>query len=240
VSVAPGLWMHVTLDPVSRFPSNGMLLESGTESVLFDTGYDDRETDLILDWAKTRLGKPVRRAVITHAHNDRLGGLGALRHAGIPAVALGTTVQRAAAAGLIAAAGKLTPGGGDPGVVLDSIVGLAQAARPDGSGFELFFPGAGHSPDNIVAYFPAQHVLFGGCLLKPDTATTTGNVADADVAEWPKTVARVAARYRAAQTVIPGHGAISGRTAFGVTESLITEKGPAAVEALRRRPNKQD
>jgi metallo-beta-lactamase class B len=232
--------MHVTLDPVSRYPSNGMLLETGTESVLFDTGNDDRETDLILDWAKNRLGKPVRRAVITHAHNDRLGGLGALRRAGITATALETTVARAAAQGLIAAAEKLTPGGGGSGVLLDSVAGLARAATRDVAGFELFFPGAGHSPDNIVAYFPTQRVLFGGCLIKPDSATTTGNVADADVAEWPKTVARVAARYRDASTVIPGHGAISGRKAFEATERVIIEKGPSAVDALRRRPNNED
>jgi len=234
--------MHVTIDPATRFPSNGLVLENGNESVLFDTAWDDRETNLILAWAADRLRKPVRRAVITHSHNDRLGGLGALRRAGIPSSALGTTVSRAASEGLIAAASRLTPGGGasDAMPVLDSITGLAAASRRDRAGFELFFPGVGHAPDNIVVYFPAQRVLFGGCLIKPDTATTVGNVADADVSAWPGTVARVAARYGDARTVIPGHGAVSGRAAFVVTESLITEKGPAAVEALRRRQNKQD
>lgn len=238
IPIAPGLWMHQSLDPASKFPSNGMVLESGNESILFDTGWNDRETDLILDWAKTRLGKPVQRAVITHAHVDRLGGLGALRRAAIPAVALAKTVDRARNEGLIASAQKLVPGGGgDPAAVLDSIAGLDRSPRTDPAGFELFFPGAGHAPDNIVVYFGTQRVVFGGCLLKADSATTVGNVADADVAEWPTSVARVAAQYRDARTVIPGHGAVSGRLAFDVTEALIAAKGPAAVEALRRRPN---
>ena len=239
-AVAPGVWVHVTIDPVTRFPSNGMLLETGDESVLFDTAWDDRQTDVLIEWAATTLGKPVRRAVITHSHNDRLGGLGALRRAGVKAVALGTTVQRAAAAGLIASSDvAATPGGGaDPEPALDSIAGLVRTAYRDRAGFELFFPGVGHSPDNIVAYFPSSRILFGGCLTKPDTATTTGNVADADVVEWPRTVGRVAARYPNAGTVVPGHGAISSPGSLAVTQTLITEKGPAAVEALRRRQNR--
>jgi metallo-beta-lactamase class B len=217
-----------------------MLLESGDESVLFDTAWDDRQTTVLLAWAANTLRKPVRRAIITHSHNDRLGGLGALRRAGVTATALGATVERAAAAGLIAPAARaLVPGGGvDPAPVLDSIPGLARSARRDPARFELFFPGVGHSPDNIVAYFPKSRVVFGGCLLKPDTATTTGNVADADVVQWPKTVARVAARYPNVTTVVPGHGAVSTARALTVTQTLITEKGPAAVEALRRRENR--
>ena len=35
-------------------------------------------------------------------------------------------------------------------------------------------------------------------------------------------------------TVVPGHGAVSPRSALAVTQALIAEKGPAAVEALRR------
>ena len=239
-AISPGLWVHVTIDPVTGFPSNGMLLESGDESVLFDTAWDDRQTAVLLGWAANTLRKPIRRGVITQSPNDRLGGLGALRRAGVVATALGTTVQRAAAAGFIASTKQApVPGGGaDPASVLDSIAGLAHSARRDPAGFELYFPGVGHSPDNIVAYFPKSHVLFGGCLLKPDTATTTGNVADADVVQWPKTVARVAARYPDVTTVVPGHGAVSTARALSVTQTLITEKGPAAVEALRRRENR--
>jgi hypothetical protein len=81
-------------------------------------------------------------------------------------------------------------------------------------------------------------VLFGGCLIKLDTATTVGNVADADVTEWPRSVARVAARYPDATTIIPGHGAVSAHSALALTRTLITDKGPAAAEAFRRRRNK--
>ena len=111
----------------------------------------------------------------------------------------------------------------------------ASAPRTDASGFELFYPGAGHTADNVVAYFPAAGVLFGGCLVKSDTATTVGNVADADVDAWPQTVARVRARYPEVDRVVPGHGAVSGPAALTVTEALIAEKGPTAKAALRAR-----
>ena len=241
-SIAPGLWMHVTFDPTTGYLSNGMLLEAEDETILFDTAWDDRQTNLLLGWAASTLGKPVRRAVITHAHNDRLGGLGALRRAGVMATALAATVDRAVAEGLVArAATAPVPGGGtaDAATVLDSIPGLTQSPKRDAAGFELFFPGRGHSPDNIVVYYAQSRVLFGGCLIKPDTATTTGNVADADIDAWPRAVARVAEKFPDAATVVPGHGAVSGRTAYSVTQTIITEKGPAAVEARRRPRNRQ-
>ena len=218
--IAPGLWVHTTDDPASGYPSNGMLLETDRGTVLFDTAWDDRQTGIVLEWAARELAHPVRRAVITHSHHDRLGGIGALRVAGVPATALGATVRLAASAG---------------GPLPDSLAGLAAAPRADAAGFELFYPGAGHTADNVVAYFPAAGVLFGGCLVKSDTATTVGNVADADVAAWPRTVARVRERYRGARLVVPGHGAVSGPEALTVTEALIAEKGPAARAALRAR-----
>ena len=218
--VAPGLWMHVTEDPTSRYPSNGMLLETDSGTVLVDTAWDDRQTRVLLEWAAHELGRPVRRAVVTHAHEDRVGGLGALHEAGIPVRSLGATAR------LVAAAGGTPP---------DSIAALSARPVADAAGFELFHPGPGHAPDNLVVWFPAQRVLFGGCLVKADTATTVGNVADADVDAWPGTVARVRARYAAAAIVVPGHGAVSTPAALTATEALIRAKGPAAREALRRR-----
>jgi metallo-beta-lactamase class B len=222
--IAPGLWEHVTLGPgaYAGYPGNGLLLETPDGgAVLFDTGWTDAQTDALLRWTAGR-GHPVRRAVITHAHIDRLGGLGALRARGIPAAGLALTALRARRERL------LPPGVPAP----DSVPGLSAAAVRDGAGFELFYPGAGHAPDNVVAYFPAQRVLFGGCLVRADTATTVGNVADADVDNWPRAVARVRAAYPDARLVVPGHGAVGGVSALAWTERLVTEKGPAARRML--------
>ena len=225
--LAPGVWLHVTLavfpSPAGRtwYPSNGLLLDAPDGGmVLIDTGWNDAQTMALLEWAERTQRRPVRRAVVTHAHEDRLGGLSALRVRDVPAVSLGLT------AALARAGGAMPP---------DSIAGLAAAPVRDAAGFELRFPGAGHAPDNIVVYVPAARLLFGGCLVKPDTATTVGNVADADVVNWPRAVAAVRAAYPDARIVVPGHGAVSGPSALAATERLIAEKGPAAAAQLRRR-----
>jgi len=218
--VAPGLWVHTTweeLPGIGPYPANGMLLETPEGSVLIDTGWNDAQTDTLLAWA-AREGRPVRRAYVTHAHDDRLGGIGALKRAGVP-------VEGSA----LTAAFALQAGGPGPEVLegLDS-----SPVRRDG--VELFYPGPGHTRDNVVAWFPRQRVLFGGCLVKADTATTVGNVSDADVPNWPRSVAAVRGRYPGTRIVVPGHGAVSGPSAFRVTEEIVETNGPAAVESLRR------
>lgn len=219
--IAPGLWVHTTTatlggEPV---PANGMLLETDSGSVLVDSGWTDEQTSALLAWAERDLRRPVRTAVVTHAHADRSGGIAALRRAGV------TVLGHPLTARLVVREGRAAP---------DTLAGLA-AGVVRLSGIELFYPGAGHAPDNIVAYFPRPRVLFGGCLVKADTATTVGNVADADVREWPSSVERVRARFPAAATVVPGHGAIGGPRALAVTEALIRARGPAADSAYRAR-----
>lgn len=211
--IAPGLWLHVTLGEFpgpAYIPVNGALLVTEDGSVLFDTGWNDRHAEVLLDWAARDLGRPVRRAVVTHSHYDRTGGIRALRARGIPVAGLALTAE------LARAAGEPAP---------DSIPGLGSGPWRDSAGFELLHPGAGHTRDNVVAYFPRQRVLLGGCLVKADTATTLGNVADADVPNWPRAVARVRAAYPEVRIVIPGHGALGGPSALAWTERLVREKG---------------
>ena len=69
---------------------------------------------------------------------------------------------------------------------------------------ELFYPGAAHSTDNLVVYVPSANVLYGGCAVHELSSTSAGNVADADLAEWPTSVERIQKHYPEAEVVIPG------------------------------------
>jgi metallo-beta-lactamase class B len=147
---------------------------------------------------------PVAGAISTHSHEDRTGGVSALRKRGIPTGALQLTVE------LARAAGKSAP---------DAL--FASGAFADPRGFEAFFPGAGHAPDTIVVWFPKQRVLFGGCLIKAAESTDLGFVGDADLGHWPAAIEAVRARYPGATVVVPGHGEPSTVRALERTLELL-------------------
>jgi glyoxylase-like metal-dependent hydrolase (beta-lactamase superfamily II) len=92
---------------------------------------------------------------------------------------------------------------------------------------ELFFPGAGHTYDNIVVWLPKEQILFGGCFLKSVTSPDLGNVADASVPDWADSLGRARRQYPAARIVVPGHGTISGDP-FAKTLALLDQRKPMA------------
>ena len=69
---------------------------------------------------------------------------------------------------------------------------------------ELFYPGAAHSTDNLVVYVPSANVLYGGCAVHELSSTSAGNVADADLAEWPTSVERIQKTTRKQRSSFPG------------------------------------
>jgi glyoxylase-like metal-dependent hydrolase (beta-lactamase superfamily II) len=226
--LTPGLWLHeskevrgvpVTRDlwrsrPVYGPSANGMLAEIDGGLLLIDTPWTDEQTTTLLDFVQSDLRRRIVAAVVTHSHADRMGGLGALRRAGIPVGALDLTVAKARLAGEA------------PDVLFTAHQGVHRDAR----GFELFYPGPGHTSDNIVVWLPRQRALFGGCLVKEAAATGLGNVAEADLASWPKAIAAVAERYPTAEVVVPGHGAEGTLTVLGHTLALLRAAASPAAE----------
>src|SRR5262249_49923015 len=170
-------------------PANGLIVKTKRGLLLVDTGWTEGQTERLVAWGERALGAFFVEAVITHSHGDRAGGLPALVRRGIPAAALEATVDRLRASG-----GRL------PRVLLTA----DAPVHPDPLGFEAFFPGPGHAPDNIVVWFPAEKLLFGGCLVKSEAATDLGNVAEADLVSWPRAGEAVRDRYPRAQGVCAG------------------------------------
>jgi glyoxylase-like metal-dependent hydrolase (beta-lactamase superfamily II) len=217
--LAPSLWLHTTTAIIAEgegvyFPANGLILESDHGSLLVDTGYSPEHAEVLLKWAKQSLRRPITQAVATHFHRDRTGGIPALQAAGIPTVAHPLTCELARSRGTAV-----------PTAAADFV---QETARLPGE-CELFFPGAGHTRDNIVVWLPRQRVLFGGCFLKSVTSPDLGNLADAVVADWAGSAQRVRARYPANKITVPGHGTISGDPVGHTLALLVKEPGkPAA------------
>jgi|ERR1700722_1758436 len=197
--LAPSLWLHTTTAIIAEgddvyFPANGLILEGSHGSLLIDTGYSQEHAEVLLKWANQSLRRPITQAVVTHFHRDRTGGIPALQEAGVPTVAHPLTCE------LVRSHGAAVP---------TAAAHFAQGAARLSEDCELFFPGAGHTRDNIVVWLPHQRVLFGGCFLKSITSPDLGNLADAVVADWAGSAQRVRARYPSTKITVPGHGTIS-------------------------------
>ena len=56
----------------------------------------------------------------------------------------------------------------------------------------------------IWLYVPSANVLYGGCAVHELSSTSAGNVADADLAEWPTSVERIQNTTRKQRSSFPG------------------------------------
>jgi metallo-beta-lactamase class B len=204
------IWIHTSTKELDGKPlsANGLLVEIGDGFLLVDTPYDDDQTRRLLAWARDIAHRPVRRAIVTHAHEDRMGGIGVLHAADISVRALDLTVKLAEQ---------------HHWTLPDVVLPRPQLPVRDTAGFEVFFPGSAHSPDNIVLWFPGEKLLFGGCMVKSGDAVDLGNIVDADLKHWPHAVRTLVMRYPLAKTIVPGHGAPGGRELLSHTLSLLGE-----------------
>lgn len=213
ILVAPGVWRHVSKDEAG-VAANGLVVERPDGLLLVDTTWSAEQAEILLAWGRKKLGKRWSGAILTHAHDDRSGGVGALRRHGIPIGALERTAETLAERGV-------------DGV--ESI--FREGAHADPRGVEVFHPGPGHAPDNVVVWLPAERVLFGGCLVKAADAAALGAVGDADLARWPAAIRALEERYPEAAIVVPGHGAPGDRRAFARTLELLGERAAEEAQA---------
>lgn len=210
--LAPGVWLHQTdklLGTGMRVPANGLLVADGDGGILIDTGWNAEQTSTLLAWAK-ELGHPVHTVVVTHAHDDRMGGLPAAQQQGIRTVGHPLTREL----GL-----RLFEFGPEP---LEELT--AGTPVPLGP-VELLHPGPGHSRDNLVVYVPSANLLFAGCLVKDVRARSLGYTGDADLERWPAAIEAVQAAYPAPERVVPGHGNVGDAALLPHTLQVLATVG---------------
>ena len=211
-SVAPNIYVHesfATVGSWGRVGANGLVIIQGKSAMLIDTPWNDSLTVALTDWLSSNLDVKVEKAVGCHSHDDCIGGFAALNKLGVETIYGNKTKDICAKQGLPAAKTTFT----------DSLT-----VTLNGLSVMLFYPGGGHTIDNIVAYVPSQKVLFGGCLIKEMAAKGLGNVAEADVAAWPTSVQRVMVQFPSAAIVVPGHGMIGGKELLQHTIDMVNRK----------------
>ncbi|MDR3676173.1 MAG: subclass B1 metallo-beta-lactamase [Acidobacteriota bacterium] len=204
-------WLVSSVSNIESFgdvQSNAVLAVGPRESVLVDTPATNEQTALVLDWAEQQLHRPVRHLVMTHWHQDRMGGIDIALKRQVATYALGKTIELARQHGLSL-----------PEHELRSQDHLALS----GVLLETYYPGHGHTADNIVVWIGLDHVLDGGCFVKSMNARTLGNLAEINVPLWSKGVASVRRRYPGAGIVVPGHGDVGGLELLQHTAELLAQ-----------------
>ena len=214
--IAPGVYQHTSYLDLPGFgpiPSNGLVVVDGAGSILVDTAWTNDQTEVIIAWAETQLGKPIRAAVVTHAHSDKMGGMDALHTAEIATYANAMSNQ-------IAPEKDLTPARnaiifGDDGWATGSAV---QALAP----LAIYYPGGGHTRDNITVGIRGASIAFGGCLIKGSGSNSLGNLADADIDHYAKAAQNFSDAFPGATIIAMSHSGFETRSA--ITDTIKLEK----------------
>ncbi|GAB2579923.1 subclass B1 metallo-beta-lactamase [Spirosoma areae] len=200
----------------SVIPSNGLIIKTKEGVVLVDTGWDTLDdtdnTRQLLQWVADSLHQPVRLCIVTHAHDDRVGGIRELRKANVRVVSTPLTAQKSVKLGY-----------DSPEPILPSDTTLLMGQEP----IRCYFPGEGHTSDNIVVWLPNQQILHGGCFVKSVAAFGMGNIADANLNEWANSIRNVMSQFGTARIVVPGHEEWGDTKSLEHTLQLLTKHAAA-------------
>ena len=174
-----------------RIPANGMYLVTSDAVVMFDSPWDTTQFQPLLDSIQARHHKNVVLCISTHFHEDRTGGLEYYTQQGIRTYTTTKTDELSKNSGKKRAAFLIDK---------DTVFTVGQYS------FQTYYPGQGHTADNIVIWFEKEKLLYGGCLIKSTEDDNLGYLGDANVKAYATTVKKVQAKCKRPMFVIPGHG----------------------------------
>lgn len=172
------------------YPANGMYVLTRDGAVLLDVPWDTTQTLPLLDTIAARHGVPVRLSISTHYHSDRTAGLDLLRSRGVRTYSSRRTRELCREKSEQEA---------------ESVFARDTVFDIGGTKVQTFYPGPGHTEDNIVVWLPEQKVLYGGCFVKSSDTKSLGNLADADTQAWLASVRRTMRKFPSPRFVVPGH-----------------------------------
>lgn len=174
----------------SQVPANGMYLVTNNGVVMFDTPWDTTQFQPLLDSIKVKHQKSVVMCVATHWHSDKTAGLEYYRQQGIKTFTTVLTDELSKKNNKKRAEFLMTK---------DTVFNIASYS------FETYYPGEGHTADNIVIWFSKEKILYGGCLIKGADAENLGYLGDANETEYVTTLKKVQKNYPDPNYIIISH-----------------------------------
>ena len=206
------VYQHISYKKVGSYGmvgASGLVVLDGANAHIIDTPWTAQDTKKLVAWIASK-NLTLKSAVVTHFHQDASGGLSFLNSLKIKTYATSLTNE------LLSSKQRDTSS--------HAIRNSEYTLLTDK--IETFYPGAGHSQDNIVVWLPKEKILFGGCFVKSIESKGLGYTGHASVKDWPISIQNVINKYPNVEMVVPGHGKIGDISLLRHTAQLaLGEKG---------------
>jgi glyoxylase-like metal-dependent hydrolase (beta-lactamase superfamily II) len=204
--LADDVYQHTSYKEVGSYGmvgASGLIVIDGVNAHIIDTPWTIEDTKKLVAWIESK-DLTLKSAVVTHFHKDASGGLSYLNSLKIKTYATSLTNNLLSR--------DLREKSNNE--ISDNTFELVK------NNLEVFYPGAGHSKDNIVVWLPKANILFGGCFVKNMNSNGLGYTGDASIKDWPKSIERVINKYPNINVVVPGHGKVGGINLLNHTKQL--------------------
>ena len=171
-------YIYTTYNTYEQYqvPANGMYLVTNDGVVMFDTPWDTTQFQPLLDSIKLKHNKDVVICFATHWHSDKTAGLEYYRQHGIKTYTTVLTDELSK---------KNNKKRAEFLMAKDTVFHIGQYF------FETYYPGQGHTADNIIIWFKKEKILYGGCLIKGADDENLGYLGDANVTAYALTLKKV-------------------------------------------------
>ncbi len=200
------VYQHISykrVEPWGVIGASGLVVINGKQAHMIDTPWTTKGTEQLIEWIEAK-GLTLKSAVVTHFHEDASGDIPLLNDLEIKTYATTLTNK------LLKLNQKEVSSDEISSNAFEFIDGIAS----------VFYPGAGHTEDNIVVWLPNEKILFGGCFVKSLGNKHLGYTGDANISEWPNSIQQVIDRYPDVKLVVPGHGKIGDISLLTHTQAL--------------------
>jgi len=206
--LADNVYQHISyknVEPWGLVAASGLVVITGKDAHIIDTPWTFEDTKQLINWVESK-GFTVKSSVVTHFHQDASGGIPILNELNIKTFATKYTNQLLQQQSREQASES----------IITNSFELVKGT------VEVFYPGAGHSKDNIVIWLPKVKLLFGGCFVKSLNSKNLGYTGDSSISDWAQSIQNVTDKYPNIEVVVPGHGNLGGIELLQHTDHLVS------------------
>jgi len=198
--------------PSTSFGANAGIVIGNDGIAVIDTLVSSKEAKRFIQDIRAVSQKPIKYVIDTHEHLDHAFGNSEFARLGATIVSHANCRKN-----MIANAETILGNAKGYGLSEDDMKGT-QIAYPalsfrgameidlGGQKIELIDPGPSHTNGSILVFLPDRKILFAGDVLFTDYHPFVG---DGSIEEWTRVLDRI--RAMDVETIVPGHGPLSGK-----------------------------